>query len=82
MAVAANVLALFCHGWKGGVQLGPYSQDVRALVRALELRAYSDLAIVLYACSTGDGIDPDGPEGPAPGGEGGFADALRDALLA
>ncbi len=75
-----SLLALFCHGWKGGVQLGPYSQDVEVLVRSLQLRARHDLAICLYACSTADGIDPDG-DGPAPGGEGGFADALRDALL-
>lgn len=73
-----SLLAFFCHGWRGGLQLGPYSQDVAALVRVLGPRARHDLAVVLYACSAGGGTE-DGPEGP--GGEGGFADALRDALV-
>lgn len=74
-----SVLAVFSHGWKGGLGVGPYSQDVKALVRALELRARGDLVVALYACSTGEGSE-DAPG--APGGEGGFADALRDALIA
>lgn len=77
-SAAINCLAIFSHGWRGGLGVGPYSQDVQVLVRALELRAYGDLSVVLYACSAGDGTE-DGPAGP--GGEGGFADALRDALL-
>lgn len=75
-----SLLALFCHGWKGGVQLGPYIEDAETVANTLRGHAAPDLRVVLYACSAGEGIDPDG-EGPMPGGEGGFADALRDALL-
>ncbi len=72
---------VYCHGWKGGLQLGPRIEDAGDLARMLAPRARPDLAVALYACSAGGGEDPDG-EGPAPGGEGGFADALRDALVA
>jgi hypothetical protein len=74
-----DFLALFCHGWKGGVQIGPYSADAPALVEALKTRARQGLAVALYACSAGDGS---AEQRDAPGGEGGCADALRDALLA
>lgn len=77
-ASSISLLAMFCHGWKGGVQLGPYSQDVEALVRVLGPRARYDLVVALYACSAGGGSED---EPGAPGGEGGFGDALRDALL-
>lgn len=74
-----DLVALFCHGWTGGVQLGPYSADTPALAQVLARRARPGLAVALYACSSGAS-----PEGHpvAPGGEGGFADALRDALVA
>lgn len=81
-AIDLEFLAIFCHGWRGGLQLGPYLADAPAVAAALRGRAKLDLSVALYACTTGDGEDPDGPEGPAPGGEGGFADALRDALVA
>ena len=69
----------YCHGWTGGVQLGAYVADAPDLARVLAPRARPDLAVALYACSSGAS-----PEGHpvAPGGEGGFADVLRDALVA
>lgn len=69
----------YCHGWTGGIQLGASSKDAPELARALARAARPDLAVALYACSSG--ASPEGHPA-APGGEGGFADALRDALVA
>lgn len=77
-----SVAAFFCHGWADGVQAGFMRAHVRLL--ALELKAVCrpELTVALYCCSTG--ADDDGSEAderaPGPGGEGGFADRLRDAL--
>lgn len=73
-------LALFCHGWQSGVQLGLgiVDEDDRAELSVLcgELCARStpSLAVALYCCSAGDG--------PAPGrdGTGSFASHLLRVL--
>ncbi len=66
----AHHLAVFCHGWANGLQLVPMA-SVKDFAK--EIAWATDAPIVtLYACSTADG--------PHLGGDGGFADALRDAL--
>lgn len=69
-----DVVAFFCHGLRSGLhQLGFGLQQVTELAHAIARAAPMPRATVaLYACSTGGG--------PGPGGDGGFADKLRDAL--
>jgi hypothetical protein len=76
-----EVLALFCHGFHDGIQLGFRLRTVRKLAEALAKVARQDLRVILYACSTARGASDDAKE-EGVGGEGGFADALRDALCA
>lgn len=67
-------LAIFAHGWRGGIQMGFRMGHMRALARVIEQVAPSASPIVsLYCCSTAQG---------GAGGDGGFADELRDALCA
>jgi len=69
--IAPTLLAVFSHGWRTGIQFGfglPHVDDL-----AVELaRGCTSVRVVFYCCSTGSG--------PGVGGDGGFADALRDAL--
>ncbi len=71
-----DFVAIFCHGYRTGLQIGFGLPHVRELAAALTARKYvpneTPLHVALYACSTGGG-------GGA-GGDGGFADRLRDAL--
>lgn len=70
---APNVLAYFGHGLRHSLpQLGATLGNVASLAGALALGSTAPL-VILYACSAGDG--------ESPGGEGGFADHLRDHLL-
>jgi hypothetical protein len=65
-------LAIFAHGWRSGIQLGFRLSHMRALARAIEQVAVDDAPVVsLYCCSTAQG---------STGGDGGFADELRDEL--
>lgn len=68
---AGGRVAIFCHGWANGLQLVPM---VRIRDLAHILAEHRAPVVTLYACSTADG--------PATGGDGGFADRLRDALCA
>lgn len=78
-----ETVAFFCHGWKDGIQLGFRVRDTRSLARAFQGTCVRNVVVPLYACSTArdqdrqiaDDIDPD-----SLGGDGGFADELRDAL--
>ena len=63
-------LAMFCHGWTDGIQFGFNRKNLGSL--ASELLSDPYVRVVLYACSTGS------PN--AVGGDGGFADILRDTL--
>lgn len=65
-------VAFFCHGFTSRIQLGLNSTHAKELARRLAARGCGRVA--LYACSTGTGSGP--------GGDGGFADALRDAMCA
>ncbi|HMJ10204.1 MAG TPA: hypothetical protein VK524_02305 [Polyangiaceae bacterium] len=76
-----DVLAFFCHGWRDGLQAGFTHSNVLVLARLIALHADRDAHVLLYACQTGR--DGDAQEAddqlPGPGGDGGFADELRDA---
>lgn len=81
-------VAFFNHGWARGIEAG---FDLRAsmgmspavLADALSKKAGAGVIVPLYACSTADDPATPGPTEDtdgAPGGDGGFADQLRDAL--
>lgn len=74
-----GVVAMFCHGWQTGLQCGASLSNVGALGAAL--REKSAEMIILYACSAGRDADAqhDDDLASGPGGDGGFADQLRDA---
>lgn len=82
-AAPVDRVAFFCHGWRTGVQVGLSCGDARgraslvAFARRLAAASTPLLKVALYACSTGSSNGP-----PGDGGDGGFADALRDALCA
>jgi hypothetical protein len=81
-----ELIAFFCHGHPlglqlvgdravrsgGSVQVEAHGETIRKLAAAIASRSKPDVRVVLYACSAGNGAQPDGDEG--------FADRLRDAL--
>lgn len=75
-----ELVAILSHGWEKGIQPGFTMRNVGALAQALARASRPTLAVVLYCCSTAGGEMP--TDRDAPGGDGGFADALRDALCA
>jgi hypothetical protein len=65
--------AFFGHGLAKGLQSGHDLATVSTLAEALAVACnWGRLVVTLYACDAADG--------KGPGGDGGFADALRDAL--
>lgn len=66
-----DCVAFFCHGWRDGIQAGFGTKDVPQLARALHEACVPGASLPLYCCSTARG---------GAGGDGGFADTLRDAL--
>jgi len=80
-----GLIGFFCHGWPAGIQLGFTKQRCRLLVEYLKLCCLPDVKIVLYACSTGSNKETRQttvPKNIGPGTDGGFADVLRDTMLA
>ena len=79
-----DAIVLFCHGWRDGVQAGFRLANIPSLVSALAPKAAAELRVILYACDSGRDGDQerDDDRHPGPGGDGGFADQLRDKLLA
>ncbi len=74
----AEVVAIFCHGGKTSLQVG-----LSAYSLAAELARFRSLhTVILYACDTGRDADKDRADDllPGPGGDGGYADTLRDEL--
>lgn len=71
-----GTVALFCHGLARGIQTGHDLAHVSTLAEALAASAGPSkrLVVTLYACDAADSPSN------GPGGDGGFADALRDAL--
>lgn len=76
-----DVLAFVCHGWRGGMQSGFLIGHRLLLARLLAVYAAPVADVLLYACDTGRDADDDAADDRAtgPGGDGGFADGLRDA---
>jgi hypothetical protein len=79
---SVKAVAFFCHGYPDGLQAGFRSEHVKGLARELENVAATELTVALYACSAGADQDASTDElhDPGPGGDGGFADRLRDEL--
>lgn len=77
-----DVLAFACHGWPDGIQAGFRCEHARGLAREVKAVAAHALTVVLYCCSTGADqlASTDEFTDPGPGGDGGFADRLRDEL--
>ena len=72
-------VAFFCHGLRSGLpQLGLGTEHVDVIAGAVASAKHPGMRVAIYACSTASGASPS-PEGE-PGGDGGFADRLRDAL--
>lgn len=71
-----DIVAFLCHGFRDHLQFGFRMPHVDELAAAIARSAVPGASVPLYACSTGKTVK--GPEA----GEGGFADALRDALAA
>lgn len=74
---SADHIAFFCHGWKTGIQFGFGMQHLDTIAQTIMIAlshgfAWPWVSVALYACSTADG--------PGAGGDGGFADGLRDAF--
>jgi hypothetical protein len=79
-----TALAFFCHGFRHGIQAGYTKSTVLSLASFVATRCTTQSHVILYACDTGRDSDEDTQDdrAPGPGGEGGFADALRDACEA
>jgi hypothetical protein len=72
-AGVVEALALFCHGLTTRIQFGFGLADAGALAAALG--GFPEVRVALYACNAARGAGAD-----VAGGDGGFADRLRDAL--
>lgn len=77
-----DAIAFFCHGYKRGLQCGIDTDTARDLARAIGASSlWAGPAVTLYACDTGRDIDADRLDDLEQfGGDGGFADRLRDEL--
>ena len=73
-------VAFFCHGYSKGIQLGFDLTNVEMLATAIAAVAEEEVVVPLYACSTASTTARLLRLGRGPGGDGGFADKLRDAL--
>lgn len=80
-----DCVAFFCHGWKTGIQAGWSTRNIGDLSQAISDAGTHAVAVPLYCCSTGGDLPGTGAKvgtkGEAStGGDGGFADQLRDRL--
>lgn len=74
-----DVLGFWCHGWRDGIQAGFRAANILTLARLVAMHCSKTAYVLLYACDTGSNVDDVGDTLPGPGGDGGFADELRDA---
>ena len=75
-----ELLAIFCHGWSKGIQIGFTIPECDMLAKAL-FAADNRLKIALYCCWTADADGVADSEKVGPATDNGFADHLRDTLL-
>ncbi len=80
-AAGVQGIAFFCHGFRSGIQFGFRSPDLGAMLSAIPAPA-PDLRVTLYACDAARDADRDRDDDRSDtvGGDGGFADTLRDRL--
>ncbi len=72
-------VAFLCHGWEDGIQAGFNRRTVGQLAKAIQdVVQHSFTTVPLLCCSTGD--DPTDQWRTGAGGDGSFADRLRDGL--
>lgn len=74
-------VAVFCHGWQDGIQIGFSRKSVMQFAEAISLatKGNQKVTVPLFCCSTGE--DPEDESLTAAGtGDDSFADKLRDAL--
>lgn len=71
-----RAVGFFCHGLSRQLQTGHGISHVDALADALTSATLPGAVVALYACDAADT-----PVKNAPGGDDGFADRLRDALI-
>lgn len=76
-----DAIGFFCHGLWRSIQAGfdtvTAPELAKVLARLLKPVGGRRAVVALYACDAAD----NGRRDPAPGGDNGFADALRDAFL-
>lgn len=79
-----DVIALFCHGWRDGVQAGWRIPNAGHLADLLVLASRPTSTVILYACDAARDQDADRKDDtqPGPGGTGGFADVLDERMRA
>lgn len=79
-----DTVAVFCHGYKTGLQFGATIRNVDLLAKAIGRACAPSPRIVLYACDAARDADLEWRDDmqAGPGGEGGYADRLRHALRA
>jgi hypothetical protein len=74
-------IAFFCHGSRNGIQLGFKSKHIGRLASSIAALGDPGVRVALYSCDCGRDIDRERIDDLAEhGGNGGFADLLRDAL--
>jgi hypothetical protein len=78
-----DAVAFFCHGFKTGLQCGVTTMNAPRFATALERICTPAPRIIMYVCDAARDADDDRADDclPGPGGEGGFADQLRDELV-
>jgi hypothetical protein len=76
------VVAFFCHGFRSGLQFGIRLASVEGLASDLVDALAPAGVVALYACDAARDMDADRTDDLAdgPGGDGGFADRLRDEM--
>ena len=74
-------IALFCHGYSGGMQFGMTKKNIPLFVRYLKMSCVKSLRMTLYACSTAS-TGKQTRKISMPGTHNGYADKVRDRMLA
>jgi hypothetical protein len=75
-----DTIAFFCHGLSRSIQLGFALGNVKRLAHAIAETSTQNVCVPLYACSTASSLRRLLALGQGPGGDGGFADILRDEI--
>lgn len=75
-------VAFFCHGLRKSIQFGIGYEEAPELAAAIVKHGTPDVRVVLYSCDVARDADREQEDDlqPGPGGEGGFADLLADAI--